>query len=243
MSKATSGEYEQMTKRKPLIPFSWMPGSWGLKGKTREIARAEYELDGMDLDLRLAEIEHRDDKVQLELSENNIKFKHGLIDAYQKQIVDATILHPEPEEFVRAKLDIDLKAGKISEYEYDVAQLGPESDDPEWMLKKLDFNVKHGKMMESEREKLAADIRGEPWVCMPKINWDPEDSSKTFFELDYNDHFVKHLYECGYTGTEEEVVSKWLNDVCLSVAEDLEIPRDTFIADSPKTNSQFKGYE
>jgi hypothetical protein len=43
------------------LPFGWMPGHWGLKGKTRLRAQAEYELSGMELDLRLAEIDHADD--------------------------------------------------------------------------------------------------------------------------------------------------------------------------------------
>lgn len=37
-----------MSKRK-LIPFNWLPGSWGLSGKTKEIAQAEYELEGTEL--------------------------------------------------------------------------------------------------------------------------------------------------------------------------------------------------
>lgn len=39
------------------IPFSWMPGSWGLRGKTRAIAEAEYYYQGEDLEKRLDEIE------------------------------------------------------------------------------------------------------------------------------------------------------------------------------------------
>lgn len=37
-----------MNKRR-LIPFNWFPGHWGLNGKTRELAQAEYELDGTEL--------------------------------------------------------------------------------------------------------------------------------------------------------------------------------------------------
>ena len=41
---------------KPVIPFGWLPGHWGLKGKTKERARAEYELEGYDLEIALAVI-------------------------------------------------------------------------------------------------------------------------------------------------------------------------------------------
>ena len=38
------------------LPFGTLPGHWGLKGKTREIAKAEYELEGYELKKRLLEI-------------------------------------------------------------------------------------------------------------------------------------------------------------------------------------------
>ena len=38
------------------LKFGMMPGHWGLKGKTREIAKAEYELEGFELEERLLEI-------------------------------------------------------------------------------------------------------------------------------------------------------------------------------------------
>lgn len=41
-----------------LIPFNMLPASWGLKGKPYDVAKAHYELVGMELELRLAEIEH-----------------------------------------------------------------------------------------------------------------------------------------------------------------------------------------
>ena len=31
------------------LPFSWLPSAWGLKGKTRAIAEAEYTLSGYEL--------------------------------------------------------------------------------------------------------------------------------------------------------------------------------------------------
>ena len=37
----------------PKLPFGTLPGHWGLKGKTREIAKAEYELEGYALELQL----------------------------------------------------------------------------------------------------------------------------------------------------------------------------------------------
>ena len=42
------------------IPFNWMPGSFGLKGRTRDIAQAEYELTGYELERRLLDIKKDD---------------------------------------------------------------------------------------------------------------------------------------------------------------------------------------
>jgi len=38
-----------MAKKNKLIPFWMMPASWGLSGKSRLKAKAEYELTGIDL--------------------------------------------------------------------------------------------------------------------------------------------------------------------------------------------------
>jgi len=43
-------------KSKRLIPFGWLPGHWGMAGKIREVAQAEYDLDGEFLERRLVEI-------------------------------------------------------------------------------------------------------------------------------------------------------------------------------------------
>ena len=167
-----------------------MPASWGLKGKSKDIAQAEYELRGYDLDVRLAEINHTDDQLA----------------------------------FKRNKLDIDLKYKKIEQYQYDLetAQVG--KDGAELDLAKLETDFKHERVTPQEYERRKADLSGEPWMAMPKISWDPINPSKTYFELDYNDHFVKFLRESGYLGSDDDCINKWLNDVCLSVLDDLGQP-------------------
>ena len=42
--------------KKTKLPFSMMPVSWGLKGKTRAIAEAEYYYEGEELERVLANI-------------------------------------------------------------------------------------------------------------------------------------------------------------------------------------------
>ena len=66
----------------PILPFGSVPGHWGLKGKTREIAKAEYELEGEALERKLVEINFSDEKdVQKELAK--LDLKHNRITKYE----------------------------------------------------------------------------------------------------------------------------------------------------------------
>ena len=44
---------------KTKLPFKYNPTGWFLKGKDKEIAKAKYELDGKELDKKLADIEDK----------------------------------------------------------------------------------------------------------------------------------------------------------------------------------------
>jgi hypothetical protein len=177
------------------IPFAWLPASWGLKGKSREIAQAEYELSGYELEVKLAQINHGDDA-------NKLKGE---------------------------LLDIDLRHKKIDRYTYDIelASVGKSEVDAE--LAKLDVDLSHGRITANEHERKRADLKGEPWMAMPKIGWDPINPSKTYFELDYNEYFISFLRENGYLGSDEDCINRWLNDVCVSVLDDMNQPEPEMI--------------
>ena len=44
-----------MTSKK-LIPFKWLPGSWGLKGEAFDRAKIEYELEGLERKVALSHL-------------------------------------------------------------------------------------------------------------------------------------------------------------------------------------------
>lgn len=185
--------------KKSKIPFGWWPGHWGLKGKTRERAQAEYELSGFDLDMRLAEIDH-EDPVKLEL----------------------------------ARLDVKLKHNQITSYEYDVQyntiRLKDDTLLPEILL---DIELRHHRISKLEHDRKLADLRSEPWVNMPDIKWDPADPSRSYFELDYNEHFVSFLRNNGYKGvSDDQVVESWLTEVCRAVAMDMAQTDPAFVSDA-----------
>lgn len=180
-----------------------MPGHWGLKGKTRLRAQAEYELSGMELDMRLAEIDHDDDPTKLELARLDIKLKHKQIDLYEYDV------------------------------QYNTIKL---KDDPLIAEVLLDLELKHHRCNQSEHDRKLADLRSEPWVSMPDIKWDPNDPSRSYFELDYNDHFVNFLIANKYMGaTSDEIVEKWLTEVCRSVASEMAVDDPAFVSSAVTT--------
>lgn len=61
------------------LPFGWLPGHWGLKGTTRAIAKAEYELTGYDLDVELAKIKNAENSSALAREIDRINLKYGKI--------------------------------------------------------------------------------------------------------------------------------------------------------------------
>lgn len=176
------------------IPFKYLPAAWGLKGKSRLIAEAEYNLSGYDLAVELAKIEHGETS----------------------------------REFTRAVIKIDLQYGRIDQYlaELKLLELDNADNPNATELAKLELDLKHSRIAQQEYDRKRADLLNEPYMAMPKISWDPTDPSKTFFELDYNPAFVEYLQSNGYVGTEDEIISRWLNDVCNSILTEME-PVDT----------------
>jgi hypothetical protein len=186
---------------KPLLPFNWLPSSWGLKGKTRQRAEAEYYLEGYELAVRLAEIDH-DDPHMLNLR----------------------------------KLEIDHQFKKIDDHTFEISRAELQLSDTDLVMRKLEIDRDHNRINQSQYDRAVADAKGEPWVSMPDIKWDPNDPSRSYFELDYNEHFVLFLREHKYSGTTpEEIVEKWLNDVCKSVAQEIEEDEPGFVAAAKPT--------
>jgi len=67
-------------------------------------------------------------------------------------------------------------------------------------------------------DKEDATKREEPWVSVIDVGVNPDDVSQGYFELDWNDEFVRMLQSAGITGTsDEDVVNKWFNSICRSV--------------------------
>ena len=82
-----------MTKRKRIFPFGWAPAHWGMEGKLREIAKAEYELNGEELARSKVQInigERTDDDVKIELIK--LDYKYNQIDKVEHEKQIATVI-------------------------------------------------------------------------------------------------------------------------------------------------------
>ena len=99
------------------LPFGLFPGSWGLKGKTREVAKAEYEFTGETLQKKLIEINYEDeDERQLELLKLERKNKHITKEEYDYRYIE--LKYKGTAEYVDIALELDRKYEKISEIDY-----------------------------------------------------------------------------------------------------------------------------
>ena len=73
----------------------------------------------------------------------------------------------------------------------------------------------------AEKEKAAATRRGEPWVGVLNTEFDPENPSSGYFELDWNPGFVAKLLRAGFNGkNEEDIVNQWFEALCKNALAD-----------------------
>lgn len=129
-------------------------------------------------------------------------------------------LEPTDKERSIARLSVDLKYGKLSSLQHDhkVAELN-EPDQEKLAFIKLDIDLAHEAITQGQYDHKLADLKNEPYVNVVKIDFDKENPSRGFFELDFNEHFVEYLANSGYDGTEpDEIVNEWFSDLCKNIA-------------------------
>lgn len=102
----------------PKLPFGTLPGHWGLKGKTREIAKAEYELEGYALELQLLLIK-KDELSEDEYLKryNDIQLKNGKITQAQYNRAMVELIKDDRQRQL-GLLELDFKEGALTELEY-----------------------------------------------------------------------------------------------------------------------------
>jgi hypothetical protein len=79
------------------------------------------------------------------------------------------------------------------------------------------FSKKEGM---SDKDKATA--KGEPYVKVLEVKFDKDNPGDGYFELEWNNLFVKQLLEAGYTGdNEEEIVDLWFTTLCRQISEEV----------------------
>lgn len=99
-----------------LIPFNLLPASWGLRGKAFDVAKAHYELEGMELELRMAEIEK--EGADQSRAINEINYRHGTISEYDwmKRHIEIET-EGNPTELAVELMKLDMETGRITKRE------------------------------------------------------------------------------------------------------------------------------
>jgi len=107
--------YKLPMRKKRLIPFRWLPGSWGLAGPAYQEAEAYYYYDGYDLDVRLAEIRCENTK-ELDAKILDLQFEHGIIDEVEYDLKLAEMREEGLDKEI-AILEAKARAGEIDPFE------------------------------------------------------------------------------------------------------------------------------
>ncbi len=101
-----------------LLPFGTLPGHWGLVGKTRDVAKAEYELTGYDLEQKLLEINMNElDPEVVQKKRWEIEVKYGKMSTAQLSRLLVDQIKDEKQKLL-ATLELDMQEGKLDSVEY-----------------------------------------------------------------------------------------------------------------------------
>lgn len=216
-----------------IIPFGIWPAAWGLKGKSRDRAEAEYYNDGYELDMIMAEIDF-DDSQELEQAIAKVKLKYDELTECEFAVIMAEIEYNYDPSDINEQFLIEAKLsnGDITEKEHDYAIAELRDDEATW----LGVKHKHGEITTNEFGKEMATLRGEPWVIYEDIEIDKKTGNLTSFGLDWNKYFIEVIKEEGHVASSDEgCVDLWLTQMSRNIA--LEELHGTGVFDSDAEES------
>ena len=209
-----------MAKKRRLIPFRWLPASWGLVGKPFDIAEAHYTLDGEDLERALIQINYGDEPQVVREQTARMLHRLGKIDDRSlDQELAAAEYGGEENIPPKEQLAIDLAHGALTQYDYQRAIVMhdiPDKDSVEHKVAMLKIDYDFDKIDQNNYEKSVANLTGQPWVGIIDHGFKPEEGvNGVYFEFDWNKEWIDFLRNNGYHGkSEEEIVEQWFSHVC-----------------------------
>lgn len=141
------------------IPFSLSPSSWFLSGVEREIAKAQHELSGYELDRKIAELKYPDNP----LKALGVDYQYGKISAtdYDKACLPNDL---SPEERRRAILKIAFKNGDIGQREFEekIVDLDYPKATDERKIALSEIKLKYGEISDYEHAMACVKIKHKP---------------------------------------------------------------------------------
>lgn len=209
-------------RKKRLIPFWLVPAHWGLSGKAKEIAEVNFYYEGLEADLKIAELtyltEYEVERAKIEI---NRKYNPTSEYDFNKSIaeLDYRMKKISVDEHEKILLELRVKEGLITEKEYDASLIENMADGDDKVLAAIEYAYKYGDINDTEYEKEIFTLRKEPWIYLDfNIN---SETNEVDFIFDYNDYFVDKLKADGHPGsTEEELIDNFVRDLGRKMATD-----------------------
>ena len=197
------------------LPVWAMPGLMGLKGKSREVAVAEYLFTGEKLarQLNIIEHDHVDTSKTFLLQEKQINLDFDLISEHDFKVKENVIRNDkDSNEFKLTNLQLDLDIGLISNeaFKRGTVEVTYEKDTTDYTKAMLDVDFEFEIITKNEYDKGIATTDAEPWVSA--VLHADEETGQYYFDCDWNDLFIAELRSKNYTGvTDEDVMDQWLS--------------------------------
>jgi len=113
---------------KKIIPFNWYPAHWGLQGKAKEIAQAEFEFDGVELLRKKIDININERNVkEMKLAHLELDHRHEKITdyAYAKAVIKTNVNNNTKEQVKIDLLELKHRHNKINDDELAKQQQHP----------------------------------------------------------------------------------------------------------------------
>lgn len=155
-----------MPKKNNWIPFSWWPANWGLTGKRREIAEAEYYWTGKELDYRLLDINYSDhDSLEYKFEKTKLDYHYHEIDyfEYGLGLIEFDPKLTQKERGIETSKYLN-RMGRISveEMEYQIFETTFDvKDTEEYHRERLKLDIKFNKKTQEEADRFLLDLKSE----------------------------------------------------------------------------------
>lgn len=175
-----------------------------------------------DYELQLLEFEDltKNQKKQKTL---DLMYIHDKISEYEynKSMIE---LHHEGKDLRKKLIELDYKFNKIDDFECASKLLDLEDlNSREYNIKKLELEHDFGKKDYFTFSREMANLEEEPYVKVIDMQFDPESNTDPYIEVDWNSYFIEKLKKAGFEGkTDEEIISKWMDAICIQIASENE---------------------